>query len=477
LRAARERPEVYARVAHGLVPAPHHRRWLEALREAVETPGGRLLLVAPPGSAKSTVVSLVLALWYLGRWPDRAILAVTSSDSMAGQFHGVVELALRTNAARRAVFPEDEALPAPARGWSRDGLFLRGVPDGVKDPSYRCIGFGTKIVGTRSHLLLLDDPVDQATSLSAVEMLTVRRELDNVLLPRLHPEGSAIAITTRWAEEDVGAHLLAQGWRLVATPALGDYHWLTSGERDPETGEGSLWPARWSLEWLLAERRRLGGAQWSTVWMGDPVAVGAGVFGDASWFRPLPEHFLEQIAPGAVRMTFVDTAFSAGAAADYTVALTLAYDPRDPQRRTYLTGLFRKRITEDGLADALAEHLLQVRPHAVGVELPAFRQEAVGGLVLALRARLLGRLAVDVQGLPVSTDKVVRARLPAARAEAGLLHVDKQLPLWPVAERELLGFPAAAHDDVVDALSGAMVMCLGPAAGRVRASPAPARFG
>src|SRR5262245_34997317 len=140
LELARRSPAAYSLVAHGLRPAPHHRRWLAALRETVATPGARLLLIAPPGTAKSTYTSVVLPLWYLGNHPERAVLATTSSDVMASEFHGVVELALRASEAHAAVFPAAAARPDPARGWSQDGLYLRGVPPETKDPSYRIAG-------------------------------------------------------------------------------------------------------------------------------------------------------------------------------------------------------------------------------------------------------------------------------------------------------------------------------------------------
>lgn len=461
LELARLRPEAYALVAHGLRPAAHHLRWLERLRQAVETPRGRLVLVAPPGAAKSTYVSFVLPLWYLGNHPDRAVLAVTSSDTMSRQFHGTVALGLSANPAHAAVFADPACRPDPARGWSTDGLYLRGVPTGTKDPSYRCSGFGASVIGSRAHCLLLDDPVTQETATSQVEMQRVRQLLDMTLLPRLHPEGSALCITTRWGEDDVAAHLLKQGWDLLHTPALGDFPWLSpDDERDAE-GNGSLWPAQWSLEWLLNERRRLGGAQWSTVWMGDPVAVGAGLF-RPEWLTPLPVPYLSEVAPRATRVTFIDTAWSSRATADHTAAVTLAYLPGEQPRRLFLVGLFRKRVDEAGLPDALLEHLLAVQPAVVGIEAAAYRQEATAGLVLRLRALLSGRLAADVHAVPVTTDKVARARLPAGWAEAGLLHVDKGLPLWPTVERELLGFPLGQFDDCVDALSGAAAMALGP---------------
>lgn len=476
LELARRRPEAYAFVAHGLRPAPHHLLWLERLRTTVVTPGGRLVLVAPPGAAKSTYVSFVLPLWYLGTHPDRAVLAVTSSETMSHQFHGTVALGLSSNPAHTTVFPEPDARPDPARGWSTDGLYLQGVPAGTKDPSYRCSGFGASVIGSRAHCLLLDDPVTQETATSQVEMARVRQLLDMTLLPRLHPDGSALCITTRWGEDDVAAHLLKQGWDLLHTPALGDFPWLSPDTARDEEGRGSLWPAQWSLEWLLAERRRLGGAQWSTVWMGDPVAVGAGLF-RPEWLLPLPPAYLREVAPRVTRVTFIDTGFSAREGADWTVATTLAYVPSEQPRRLFVVGLFRKRVDEAGLADALFEHLLAVQPTLVGVEEAAYRQEATAGLVLRLRHLLAGRLAANVEAVRVSTDKVARARLPAAWAEAGLLHGDRALPVWPTFERELVAFPVGGNDDCVDSLSGAAAMALGPAGDRATARPSRVRWG
>ena len=72
----------------------------------------------------------------------------------------------------------------------------------------------------------------------------------------------------------------------------------------------------------------------------------------------------------------------------------------------------------------------------------------------------------------MTTDKVARARLPAAWAEAGLLHGDTGLPLWPTFERELVSFPLGSHDDMCDALSGAAAMALGPAGQQATAQAA-----
>jgi predicted phage terminase large subunit-like protein len=465
LEAARLNPALYALLAHGLRPAAHHLRWLTALRETVDTPGGRLLLIAPPGSGKSSFTSLVLPPWYLGRHPDHAVLAVTSSDVMASEFSGVVELTLRANDAHRAIFPAPQARPDPARGWSRDGLYLQGVAPETKDPSYRCTGFGSSVIGSRANLLLLDDPLTQEMATSEAEMARARRYVDLTLLTRLQPQGSALCICTRFGESDLAAHLIRQGWRTEVWPQLSTDYAAPPEERDAE-GRAPLWPARFPLAWVQQERQRLGTAQFELVHQGNPLLMGGAVWRSASWFRDLPPH-TQQLTPRGqpfleecVRCTYIDTAWSSKQSADYSAAVTCAYHPSDPARCLYVLGVWRRRIDADGLAEALAEHLLAVRPHVVGIEQGAYQQAATGALVQEVVYRTNRQLATVIRAIPSVQDKVTRARPAAAKGEAGLLFVDRELPEVEPLIRECLALPVGEHDDLADALSGAAAMCL-----------------
>jgi phage terminase large subunit-like protein len=236
--------------------------------------------------------------------------------------------------------------------------------------------------------------------------------------------------------------------------------------------EGALWPTRFPLPHLEGERRRIGGARFETVWQGVPTGVGAGIFRAAEWFRNLPADF-PVLARRLTTVTHVDLAFSEKKTADFTAAVTVGYDPADPVRRLYFTHFWRQKVAEDGLPDALADHLAAVQPAIVTVEVPAYRQEATLVLVRQLSQRLLGRAGCHVAAVPVSTDKVVRARAHAGKAEAGDAHYDRGHPLWPVTEAELLAFPGGQHDDLVAAcLYGADALLRGQGgAGR------PLRFG
>jgi predicted phage terminase large subunit-like protein len=67
----------------------------------------------------------------------------------------------------------------------------------------------------------------------------------------------------------------------------------------------------------------------------------------------------------------------------------------------------------------------------------------------------LGRAGVPVSELKADTDKYTRALPAAARSESGLLWLpDPEVVPW-VADwvDELVGFPNASHDDVVDVLA------------------------
>lgn len=72
----------------------------------------------------------------------------------------------------------------------------------------------------------------------------------------------------------------------------------------------------------------------------------------------------------------------------------------------------------------------------------------------------MSRIAVSVIPVKPSTDKVMRAQLPAGRAKAGFVYADTSAPWWSGFLQELLAFPKGGHDDQVDALSGVVQLAI-----------------
>ena len=67
----------------GFEPAKHHQLIINEIEAFLKSEDDLLLLFAPPGSAKSTYVSVLLPSWYLANNPSHSILAATHSVEFA----------------------------------------------------------------------------------------------------------------------------------------------------------------------------------------------------------------------------------------------------------------------------------------------------------------------------------------------------------------------------------------------------------
>ena len=67
----------------GFEPAKHHELIISEIESFLAGDDEVLLLFAPPGSAKSTYVSVLLPSWYLANNPTHSILAATHSVEFA----------------------------------------------------------------------------------------------------------------------------------------------------------------------------------------------------------------------------------------------------------------------------------------------------------------------------------------------------------------------------------------------------------
>jgi predicted phage terminase large subunit-like protein len=92
----------------------------------------------------------------------------------------------------------------------------------------------------------------------------------------------------------------------------------------------------------------------------------------------------------------------------------------------------------------------------VGVEQVAFQAAAVQELRRAPEA-----LSVAVRGFGVDRDKLARAQPWIAKAEGGLMTLVRG-PWIPDFLSEAENFPEGVHDDMVDAVSGAVAMLARP---------------
>lgn len=447
----------YGEYVFGLAPAAVHQLWNRVADDVIgrRVEQNKVLFLAPPNTAKSTWNSLIRPTHYLGQHPDHNLLFFTSSDPQSKTFHSAVEAVLRDNDRYREVFPEKKNRPNRQRGWSSDGLYLQGTPPFSKDGAYRSVGFGASVMGARAHGILVDDPMNQAQAQSEAEQRRAKSYLDQTIIPRLQPqEGWLIAVMTRFHENDLASHLIrlaeeSGDWIVIRTPQVA----TNDPEPDPlgrETGE-LLWPERLNAAYVAAEQKRMSIAEFNLIHQVDPTGMGGDIFETEAWFQGLPANFWSEIMPRCQVLQFWDLAFSDKKRTCYTVAVTIAVDP---ELNIYIIHLVRQRMNTGTTEDEMVRIIEITKPLIVGVETDKFHQS----LIVSMMKRVLSRVMCNIQLIRPKDDKIARARLPAGRAAAGKMFVNKDAPWYRNLVSECLGFPNTRFKDQVDALSGATLL-------------------
>jgi len=243
--------------------ALHHILIMQAIQRCIETPRGRLMIFAPPGSAKSTYASVVAPAWAMGRKPNTQIILASYATSIAAKQSRKVRTICRD--------------PMYTGLWDSRPTLLddqRAIDDWqlTNGSSMMAAGLLAGITGNRADGVIIDDPVanrEQADSATLREK-TYNEYIDTAMT-RAKPKMWTIIIQTRWHEEDLSGSILpidysgesgliacrdGQTWEVLCIPAEAERENDVLGRKPGEF----LWP-----EWFPREH-------WST-WRDNPRAA------------------------------------------------------------------------------------------------------------------------------------------------------------------------------------------------------------
>ncbi len=458
-------------------PQPHHLALigeLQAVAEAMDKGASdNLMVMMPPGSAKSTYVSKLLASWVLATRARRQIIGVSHTAELAEDFSANVR-----NILGEFGPPVSGVRPAtmPARLWRTS-----------EGGAYRAVGTGGAVTGFRSDLTIIDDPIkgDEAAD-SEVQREKVWNWYLRDLMTRSKPGGCKILVLTRWHEDDLAGRLLLHtpgDWRTFKVPAIagegdplgrapGDWLW----DSDPTFNFGALLrQAKATLEATGATRA------WSALYQQEPTAAEGLLFKvmqlrivDAAPFIPweaapnaAPPPNLSGIPnlqpaahgsggiAGAVSSIvrawdFAATAESAGRDPDWTVGVKVA---RLDTGSYVVLDVVRLRGGPEAVQAAVENTAAQDGPR-VTIGLPQDPGQA-GKMQVAYLAR--GLAGHRVVASPETGDKATRAAPAASQVNVGNVALVKGAWNRPFIE-ELRDFPNGRHDDQADAFSRAMAM-------------------
>lgn len=426
----------------------HHSLLLEKLQGVENGSVPNLMVLMPPGSAKSTYSDVVFVPWFMARKSRRNVIVASYASDIAKKqgrrarrliqsrsFHNLMEVGLR----------EDQKA---ADEWAL-----------TNGSEYMAGGLLSGLTGNRAALGVLDDPI---RGREAAESETIRDKTWDAYIDdfcsRLIPGAPQVMILTRWHEDDPAGRILPEGWDgesgwfdgrdgrkwyVLCLPAIADR------KDDPlgrEIGE-TLWPEWFShAHW---EPFKKNPRTWASLYQQKPTAQ-EGTFFKREWFR----RYRKGSEPKQLHRYITSDHAPAGEPdSDFTCVRVWGVDP---QGDLYLLDGFRHQETLDKTADRIIGDkriglnglISRHKPFAWFPEDDNNWKAAAGFITRLMRER---KVHCRIEPMsPHGADKAVKAQPFQGMCASGRVW----LPEGPEGDDVLaqyLKFPAGKNDDEVDA--------------------------
>jgi len=422
--------------------------------------------VAPRGHAKSTLAALAYPLWCLCEQRRRNIVIITQAASLATQFVRDIRCELETNErilARYGDLSGTADAPAAAHGPARSRARRSGGQD-----RRRCVPLrprrrrwaaavfttstgitvqakgtgasfrGTRVGAHRPDLIICDDIEKDEHVASAEGRAKLETWLRRVVMPALAPDGQLVVLGSLIHYDSLLANLRDRqrfpGWEYLVYRAL-------EARRGPDGQfyREALWPARWPVERLEAERERVGTLAFEQEYQANPLDDRLRVF-RSEWLRRYRPEELENRR--LTTLMAVDPATGA-AGGDFFALWIGSVDDETGTIYTRVLTLERIGIVEQVQRIVAAfEHW---RPVKIGIEAVAY--QVALKQILEHEGRRRG-LYLPIVALTTTANKRARIEGSAPFYENGTFRLPPVLP--PEVETQFLHFPKARHDDAPD---------------------------
>lgn len=407
-----------------------------AIVDCLNTPDGRLIISMPPQEGKSQRAGITTPIWQLLRNHQTRIAIASYAQGLANRNGRAIR---NTIAAHPELGMSIAADNGAASEWT-----LAGHEGGVLS-----VGRGAGITGRPVELLLIDDPIKDRTE---ADSKTIRDTCwdwwTDSLSTRLAPGAPVILILTRWHEDDLAGRLLAAPdghlWKVLNIPAQAE---TVDDPLGRMPGEYMI-SARGDRDWE-AIKTRVGSRTWAALYQGRPAPAEGGIL-RRNWWRRwtgtrwlTDEHARNWCADGTLVQSW-DLSFKGTKDADYVVGQVWQLVGAQAFLLDQVRGRWGFTETVEQIK-ALSARWPQATAKYV-------EDKANGPAVIdALSREIAGLVPVNPQG-----GKESRANGVAPLIEAGNVLLPASAPWVDGLIEEAAGFPNAANDDQVDAMTQAL---------------------
>ena len=392
-----------------------------------------LILQTPPQHGKSMTATESLPSWYLGRHPEGRVILAAYNDEFAEKF-------LRRNKEKIAAYGHN-LFGISIGEVNRAGEIELGGHRGCAIAR----GLRAGITGNPGDLIIIDDPIkNRAEAYSPTFRDHLWQEWQSSIKTRLSARAKVIVIATPWHEDDLMSRIIRneQNVTVVRLPVEaedGDPLGRPVGAAlCPELGKDDKWLADFRPGYLSDPSG--GAAAWAAMYQCRPRIEGGNIV-RRDWFRFYDP---KEIAAWGTTLISVDAAFKGGENNDY-VAMTVWSKLGSG---FYLRHCSNKQLDfPQTLAELRTLRALYPEAFTVLVE-----DKANGSAIIStLHHEMPGILGVNPKG-----GKEARVHAVSSAIESGNVYLPNGAPWLEAYIDQWVSFPAAAHDDMVDASTQAL---------------------
>ncbi|MFL1997362.1 phage terminase large subunit [Lysinibacillus irui] len=406
-----------------------------------------ILIEMPPRHGKSMTVTESFPSFYLGKNPDKRVIAAAYSDGLATKFGRLNRNKFNefSNELFKVQLSESNAA---TKDWGiqdrRGGMISTGI--------------GGSITGQGADLMIIDDPIkNMKEAMSQTIRDSIWDEWEATLSTRLHDGASLIVIMTRWHEDDLIGRLLARSprkWIRLRLPAIAEDENDLLGRK---IGEPLCRELGYDENWANDKKTEVGSRTWNALYQQRPSPAGGSIFKRA-WMKyyvrtkeqkqkwglsdevlVLPTHFDKMAQSWDCTFKGTDTSdFVAGGVWGRKKAQYFLLDV-DHRRMGFAETMKAIRAMSDKWPNARSKYI---------------EDKANGSAIIEmLKDEISGIVPVDPNG-----GKEARANAVSPLFEAGNVYLPhpNMCPWVEDLVEELVSFPNAAHDDLVDMTTQAL---------------------
>lgn len=405
------------------------------------------LIMMPRGSFKSSVVTIGFSIYAMILNPNIRILIASEKLSNAQKFLAEIKGHLERNDYFRALYGKmDESKDESC--WNNSEIIVSTRTKVLKEPTISTAGVDVTKVGMHYDLIIVDDPVSRS-NVGTKEQIDKVFEWYRLLLSLLDPKKKLVVIGTRWSYADLYGTLQEE-----PHSDMFDFH-IRAAEYMEDDKVKLLFPNRLTREFLNEQKRIQGSRIYSCQYQNQPIAEEDAIF--------KPDNFRYYIEDDIKRLTLnkfmcVDPAISLEENADFTVFMIVGVDQNN---NIYILHIDRGKYLPNEIVKKFLDYAKRYSTLANGLETVAFQK--------TLKYQLNDRMREDGDFVDVTELKGNRTISKELRVQAlqpryeqnSVFHLKNSLQTAEL-EYELMHFPKAKHDDMVDCLASLLEIIYAP---------------